>query len=130
MQCRQKHLVTFMSQGEQGIKIVEREDGHEYFLIDRDRSKGDRRCDGKLNDVFFGVESASITLDNVRVSQRLEKKSRLTQEEELCQFPEQVEVETPVVETPTSDIFDLPREPRLPDKCIKCADRKRTSRLL
>ncbi len=76
------------------------------------------------------MESASITLDNVRVSQRLEKKSRLKQVEALCQLPEQVQAETPVVETPTVGIFDLPREPRLPNKCIKCAGRKRTSRLL
>jgi hypothetical protein len=125
-----KHFVTYMSQGEQGMKIVEREDGHDYFLIDRDRSKGDRRCDGKLNADFFGVESASIILDNVRVSQRLEKKSRLMQVDAMCQLPEQVQAESPVVETTTIGILDLPREPRLPDKCIKCAGRKRTSRLL
>jgi hypothetical protein len=58
-----KHFVTYMSQGEQGMKIVEREDGHDYFLIDRDRSKGDRRCDGPALSSFF-IDGGGSTIVN------------------------------------------------------------------
>ena len=57
------------------------QDGHNYFQADLDRGKGDRRSDGKLNADFFGVEVASMTIDNVRVSHRLAKRGRDNHEE-------------------------------------------------
>jgi hypothetical protein len=61
---------------EQDCTMFVRQDGHDYFQVDLDRRKGDRRSDRKLNGDCFGVEESSVT-DNVRVSQRLQmKKSR------------------------------------------------------
>ena len=131
-------------------------DGHDYFVISRDRSRGDRSSDGQLNnDFFFGAsEEPSLTMDvGVRASQRLQKKSRLKADEESVQCLEVFEDETTRVETNsmtpisvlpaevedvttrvetnrTTPISVLPVVPRLPDKCLKCAGRKRTARLL
>ena len=38
---------------EPNFAIVVEPDGHSYFQVDRDRSKGDRRSDGKLNAEFL-----------------------------------------------------------------------------
>jgi hypothetical protein len=83
-------------------------------------------------------EEPSLTMDGgVRASHRLQKKSRLKAEEESVQCLEEVEDETtivqtnsttPIVETNrTTPISFLPVVPRLPNKCLKCAGRKRTS---
>jgi len=119
--------------------------GHKYFKVDRDRSKGDRRSDGKLNADFFAVEEYSVTSDGVRVSQRLRTNKRDTIEVESGEeIPEEVEIETNeeelVVESlegvqnktnkGDSSTIVRSRVPRMPPKSIKCAGRKRTTRLL
>jgi hypothetical protein len=112
------------------------QDGHNYFQADLDRGKGDRRSDGKLNADFFGVEVASMTTDNVRVSHRLAKRGRDNHEEEsglkaLETGPvEMTELEAPTMSMNTPRVQRVPRVPRVPDACIKCAVRKRTARLL
>jgi len=97
-------------------------------------------------------EEPSLTMDGgVRASHRLQKKSRLKAEEESVQCLEEVEDETTIVQTNsttpisvlpaevedkttlvetnrTTPISFLPVVPRLPNKCLKCAGRKRTSR--
>jgi len=96
-------------------------------------------------------EEPSLTMDGgVRASHRLQKKSRLKAEEESVQCLEEVEDETTIVQTNsttpisvlpaevedkttlvetnrTTPISFLPVVPRLPNKCLKCAGRKRTS---
>ncbi len=49
-------------------------DGSSYFVVDRDVSKGDRRCDGKALEIVFDVGETSITVNNVRESQRVKKR--------------------------------------------------------
>ena len=115
------------------------QDGYNYFQVDRDRCKGDRRSDGKLNAEFFAVQESSVTIDNVRLSQRLRTKNHdIVEVEAAADIPEELEDETIEVQ-PTRKKQKirheppktcLPRSPRLPDKCIKCAGSKRTSRLL
>jgi hypothetical protein len=80
-------------------EVLVGEDGHKCFTVDRDRSKGDRRSDGKLNADFFAVEESLVTSDSVRVSQRLRTKKRDTVEVESGdESPEEVENETNEVE--------------------------------
>jgi hypothetical protein len=38
---------------EDGNAVIEDLDGFSYFDVDKDRSKGDRRSDGKLTSNFF-----------------------------------------------------------------------------
>jgi hypothetical protein len=53
-------------------------DGFQYFVMDRDVSKGDRRCDGKfMSDFFTVVERPVEATTNVRQSQRVVKKRDL-----------------------------------------------------
>jgi hypothetical protein len=60
-------------------------------FVPRDERRGDdRRSDGRLNADFFSVGESSAVIDNVRVSQRLQKKSIDTAEEEKV---ENVEIE-------------------------------------
>jgi hypothetical protein len=107
------------------------QDGHNYFQADRDRSKGDGRSDGKLNPEFFAVQESLVTIDNVRVIHRLRTKNHdILEVEAAADIPEEVEDETIEVQPPKICRPRSPRSPRLPDKCIKCAGRKRTSRLL
>jgi hypothetical protein len=129
-----------------------------YFPIDKDLSKGDRRADGKLNDDFFGVVDSSRIIDNVRVSQRLGKRSSVMIEEQLakegvkdvelrrkriCAPPMPAgdkvvglrpsRVSTPRIPGASHEVQVHMRRmcmPRGPDKGIKCAGRHRTSRLL
>jgi hypothetical protein len=83
------------------------QDGHNYFHVDRDRSKGDRRSDGKLNAEFFAVEASSVTINNVRVSQRLRRMCPDTVEVELvADSLEEVENETNEVDS----VADNPEE--------------------
>ena len=49
---------------------------HEYFIVDQDLSRGDRRSDGRALSKFFDGEVESITVNNVRGSQRLKKKGK------------------------------------------------------
>ena len=68
-----------MVEEEQLTTVVAGDDGHDYFQIVRDERRGDdRRSDGRLNADFFSVGESSVVIDNVRVSQRLHKKSIVT----------------------------------------------------
>ena len=113
---------------EQDCRTLVRHQGHDYFQVDCDRRKGDRRSDGKLNSDFFRMEEIAESA-NVRASQRLQIKSKVKVEVDEIheEEPDDVEEEMVEVEVP---VVRVPRLPRLPDKCIKCAGRKRTSRLL
>ena len=42
--------------------------GHNYYVVNQDRSKGDRRCDGKATSDFFNVEETATIINNVRES--------------------------------------------------------------
>ena len=54
-------------------------DGCAYFVVDRDLSKGDRRCDGKfLSDFFTVVDTQDEAMTNVRQSKRVVKKRDLS----------------------------------------------------
>ena len=54
-------------------------DGFTYFVVDRDLSKGDRRCDGKFMSNFFTVDDAQYeAMSNVRRSRRAVKKRDLS----------------------------------------------------
>ena len=99
-------------------------EGHSYFQIDRDHSRGDRRSDGRLNaDFFTGVESSMI-IDNVRVSQRLQKKSSDIGEDSSVESVEGEEDDMEEVEPPPKNV------PPVPAQSLKCAVRKRSTRLL
>jgi hypothetical protein len=54
-------------------KIVELE-GNNYFVVEQDLSKGDRRCDGHALASFFNVEAGSTTWESVRERHRLKKR--------------------------------------------------------
>jgi hypothetical protein len=76
-------------------------------VVDRDLSKGDRRCDGKyMSDFFMVVESPASTINNARKSLRVQKKSDLIQT--LCRANEDVEMCEAVVEGPI--IFETVRD--------------------
>jgi len=56
-------------------QIVEVE-GHNYYVVDEDRTKGDRRCDGPaLSKFFIFDEGGSTTVNNVRGSHRLKNRN-------------------------------------------------------
>jgi hypothetical protein len=66
----------------ESCKIID-VDGFQYFVVDRDGSKGDRRCDGKfMYDFFKVVEKPGVAVSNVRQSHRVVKKRDL--EHKLC----------------------------------------------
>ena len=53
--------------------------GFRYFVVDRDLSKGDRRCDGKfLSNFFTVVDTQDEAMTNVRQSKRVVKKRDLS----------------------------------------------------
>jgi hypothetical protein len=55
-------------------------DGFSYFVVDKDRSKGDRRSDGKFTTDFFKiVDTPDATLTNCRHSHRVKCKRELQQ---------------------------------------------------
>ena len=56
--------------------IVERK-GHEYYVVDQDLSRGDRRSDGPALSNFFIVEGGSTIVNNVRESHRLKNRMEL-----------------------------------------------------
>ena len=58
------------------LSIVELE-GHNYYVVDQDLSKGDRRSDGPAMATFFNVEAGSTMHNNVRESCRLKKRSEI-----------------------------------------------------
>jgi len=47
--------------------------GHNYFVVDQDVTKGDRRSDGPALSSFFLAEAGSTTVNNVRQSHRIKK---------------------------------------------------------
>jgi hypothetical protein len=55
-------------------QIVEVE-GHHYYVVDEDRSKGDRRCDGPALSNFFIDDGGSTIVNNVRESHRLKNRN-------------------------------------------------------
>jgi hypothetical protein len=59
---------------EDGRTLIVDLEGHNYFVVDQDLSKGDRRCDGVALATFFNVEAGSTTCNNVRESSRLKKR--------------------------------------------------------
>ena len=80
--------------------------GHNYYVLDQDRSKGDRRCDGKATSDFFNVEETSTTIDNVRESRRIKKRRdmidaavALAQKEEEARRCREDVLETALYET-------------------------------
>ncbi len=94
---------------------------------------------------FFAVEESSVTIDNVRVSQRLRTKKRDIVEVVLgTESPEEVENQTNEVDLVADSLEEVrnnpndrdsprnvtSRRPRLSAQCIKCAGCKRTTRLL
>jgi hypothetical protein len=75
--------------------------GFNYFVVDSDLSKGDRRGDGKSMSDFFTVsESPAPTIINVRQSRRVQKKRDLLQT--LCLSNEVLELSNAVVEGSSS----------------------------
>ena len=50
---------------EDGNALIVDVDGFSYFVVDKDRSKGDRRSDGKFTSDFFKiVDTPDATLTN------------------------------------------------------------------
>ena len=99
-------------------------DGHSYFQIDRDRIRGDRRSDGRLNADFFTAVESSMIIDNVRVSKRLQTQSRDIEEDSSVESVEGEEDEMVEVEPPPNNV------PPVPAQSLKCAVCKRSTRLL
>jgi hypothetical protein len=56
--------------------IVERK-GHQYYVVDQDLSRGDKRSDGPALSNFFIVEGGSTIVNNVRESHRLKNRVEL-----------------------------------------------------
>jgi hypothetical protein len=82
-------------------------DGFQYFVVDRDVSKGDRRCDGKfMSDFFKVVEKPGVAMSNVWQSHRVVKKRDLAHK--LChdsvEDPEVCNVDFELVRTVPSFI--------------------------
>jgi hypothetical protein len=48
--------------------------GHNYYVVDEDRTKGDRRCDGPALSSFFIDGGGSTIVNNVRESHRLKNR--------------------------------------------------------
>ncbi len=65
-----KEKVVNMDEGR--TAIVERK-GHQYYVVDQDYSRGDRRSDGPAMANFFVVVGGLTTENNVRESNRLKK---------------------------------------------------------
>ena len=49
--------------------------GHNYFVVDQDLTKGDRRSDGPALSNFFLAEAGSLNVNNVRQSHRIKKRT-------------------------------------------------------
>jgi hypothetical protein len=62
---------------EEGRSPIVEVNGHKYYVLGQDLSKGDRRSDGRALSDFFNVEAASSTVNNVRESHRIRKKREL-----------------------------------------------------
>jgi hypothetical protein len=60
-------------------------DGYNFFVVDRDVSKGDRRSDETLMANFFNVEESATIINNLRESNRVKKRKDL----EYAAFEEQ-----------------------------------------
>ncbi len=57
-----------------GTTLIVQLKGHNYFVVDQDVTKGDRRCDGPALSNFFLAEAGSSTVNNVRQSHRIKKR--------------------------------------------------------
>ncbi len=62
---------------EEGRSPIVEVNGHQYYVLGQDLSKGNRRSDGRALSNFFNVEAASSTVNNVRESHRIRKKREL-----------------------------------------------------
>ena len=82
-------------------------DGYSYYVVEKDLSKGDRRCDGKfMSDFFMVVDSPASSINHVRQSLRVQKKRDSLQT--LCHANKDVEMCDAVVEV--SSIFETVHE--------------------
>jgi hypothetical protein len=63
---------------EEGRTQIVEVEGHNYFVVDQDLSKGDRRCDGPAMATFFNVEAGSTTCESVRERHRLKKRREIS----------------------------------------------------
>ena len=127
------------------LTIVERE-GSSYFVVDGDVRNGDRRADGKFMEEFFTVVEGRERLKKKRnfyvdeVYEGEEQKCKKRNVKNSLQFGVGNDTRGSVQETSSSNVPRPPekiaiaphnvRPPRLPDKCIRCAGRTCTSRLL
>jgi hypothetical protein len=61
---------------DEGRTLIVEVKGHNYYLIDQDLSKSDRRCDGPALSSFFSVEGGCTGGNNVRESYRMKKERK------------------------------------------------------
>jgi hypothetical protein len=72
-------MIVHGSSSERETSDIVDVDGFTYFIVDRDLSKGDRRCDGKFMSNFFTVvDTQGEAMSNVRRSKRVVKKRDLS----------------------------------------------------
>jgi hypothetical protein len=55
-------VVTSETMATQSVNV----DGYNYFVVDKDVSKGDRRSDGKLMAHFFAEEESATIINSVQ----------------------------------------------------------------
>jgi hypothetical protein len=65
-----REVVTSGTMATQSVNV----DGYNFFVVDKDASKGDRRSDGKLMAHFFAEEESATIINNVRESNRVKKR--------------------------------------------------------
>ena len=133
--------------------------GHNYFVVDQDLSKGDRRSDGPALSNFFNVEDECTSDNNVRESQRRKKRRDLAHTVNLQSLEARSTTEGVPGDSCTATIWNLDGDDvparkkkvkskrqetngdcdetpfgnstlRGPCKGIRCAGRKDTTRLL
>jgi len=135
-----------MESGETRIVVLK---GHNYYVVDQDLSKGDRRSDGPALANFFNVEEECKSFDNnVRESRRVKKRRDIAHtanvlQEDSCmdtivnhdagERPSrkkkvQIRREQPNGEGDVTPLGNVAL--RAPCKGIRCAGRKDTTRLL
>ena len=85
--CRRVGVILHHRVGEDKAKVIIMEDGrlsivelegHNYFVVDQDVSKGDRRSDGPAMATFFNIDAGSTTSNNVRESCRVKKRREVS----------------------------------------------------
>jgi hypothetical protein len=71
-----------MEAGETRIVVLK---GHDYYVVDQELSKGDRRSDGPALSNFFDVEEECTSDNNVRESRRVKKRRDMAHTANLLQ---------------------------------------------